>query len=140
MGVESNCEASRSCPRIIRSIWIFSFFPFSVMQMGEAILINTRDELIGSAVGGGRGESERCRRSRCRCIKKIVIRRADKSPRATTMRRNGLSSESFYSPDEHRQIFATVSKQFTTVNKSTWKKPSYFETKEGRKELSSNNR
>lgn len=46
----------------------FSFFRHANGRGGH--LINTRDELIGSAVGGGRGESERCRRSRCRCVKK----------------------------------------------------------------------
>lgn len=48
MGAESNCEAGRSCPRIIRSIWIFLFLSLfnSVMQMGGrkgGHLINTRD-------------------------------------------------------------------------------------------------
>lgn len=68
--------------------------------------------------------------------KKIVIRRADAS-RATTMRRNGLHRacfESFYSADQHRQIFATVSKQFTTVNKSTREEAVLFRRDEGRKE------
>lgn len=65
MGAESNCEAGRSCPRIIRSIWIFLFLSLfnSVMQMGGrkgGHLINTRDthathdKLIRSAVDGER--------------------------------------------------------------------------------------